>query len=123
WSVSVVRGPVTLTLATLGKGATVYVDAVQFEPGAEATPFAPHPRDGATPQAGNLTPPSVGPALINAARTRTASLLSGIAPVPDEVTHQTAAMARRLPLHVSIPADGPKGESVPVSGGIPLPRG
>lgn len=116
WSGVIERGPVTFSLRMLGAGRTVYVDAVQLEPGKEATAYAPHPYDLPQPGKAKLAMPALGPRRITAAQQIDAAMLAGIVEPTSALPPPTAE--RRIPLRVVAPLP-----DLPVSGGIPIRRG
>jgi hypothetical protein len=118
--VQVVDGPVTLFLELLGKG-TVWVDAVQFEAGTEATAFALHPWEQDPPRELAAHGQPLYPKQIQRVDIAYVDqVLHGLAPPTWAGSAAPAGQAGSLPLTIARPADGVPG---PASGGIPLPVG
>jgi len=129
---TVLRGPVSFSVETLGDG-TVWVDALQLEPGQKATPFELHPWDR-TPPAGTepFTPfvlpqvtSNVKPEIVVPASALEPKALSGIAAVPTEVAAKPGKPGT-VGLHIGVETENNGTDGIfplPASGGIPLPRG
>jgi hypothetical protein len=107
--VRVVRGPVIWTIETLGDG-TVWIDAVQLEAGQKATPFELHPWDQTPAKEISEQLVIEGPPLIE-----------GIAQVDESVLNKKGRSGK-IALHAGLPAETPS-TALPISGGIPIPRG
>lgn len=106
---SVVRGPVTWAIETLGEG-TLWIDAIQLESGTEATPFQLHPWDQSPPKQIEETFSLDDP-----------KPLRGLAPVAPAILKK-GGLPGVVRLHASVPAGAPE-RVLPISGGLPLPRG